>query len=401
MQKFSSRLVGNRHKLAAKMKLADMYEDAMQKVLTEIHAIWQDKDITMSELFSELPDFKKFLFSMAKLNYQVQNGGFAQWMDNGYAEDTAEFLEDQLGILTDDKNNAHMTQLRKVKRLLTRVQDALLDNDLDWSSSRDAGRDSNDDSLEKFESWFENTDHKYRMTSFNRDLLATARNLGIKGSRISTESVWYSLGNGSSPDESMFDDDVTFQFEGKALVYRELLQLSEQKMAQAEEATGEEEPNGEMEESEMWGSLNRELTDFLGWLSEVNSDYKGNLEGGDMAAELDRCDSMYYESIQTDLLWKEVAHAAELMADGDDFEEPAMEEEASLEASDETVKESSIAITGEGIDHWISEVDEQIDSLDEDEAQGDLSDVIEQLISNANVPEEFRQQVRRHFVGIL
>jgi hypothetical protein len=68
-------------------KFAGFYEDYLQKALSEIHKNWQQMgDKSMQEMLKQLPsDTHKMLFALAKLHYQVQNGGFGQWVGNGYA----------------------------------------------------------------------------------------------------------------------------------------------------------------------------------------------------------------------------------------------------------------------------------------------------------------------------
>jgi len=68
-------------------KFAGYYEDFLQGVLNQIHDKWQP-GMSKEDLLSSLPtNVHKMVFALAKLNYQVQNGGFEQWIDNGYAGD--------------------------------------------------------------------------------------------------------------------------------------------------------------------------------------------------------------------------------------------------------------------------------------------------------------------------
>lgn len=459
MQKFSSRLVQSR----MKRKFADLYSDVIQKVLNEIHDIWQDRDIDMSELFAELPEFKKFLFAMAKLNQQVENGGWSQWISNGYADDTGEYLVGVLTTITKDPNQEHMSQLKYIRRMLDRVAGRLEDKDGDfsWDRAQEILEDEGGDPEEKFKSKFEDSEYDRLLNEYNNQLRRKGKTLGIDVPRITVEDIYQALGSDD------FGDDVTFGYEGKQLTCSEIIAVGEKLGAYPSDENEEE-----SDEAQVWRSFVQELEDLCAWLTD--SDLKAD---GDEEVNFHDLDSQYYRFIKGDLLWKDVAHAAELMATGDDFEEPAMEateekassveKESSLnpdlvsqvtqfikendledvidpllnnpDVSDETIRTiynqvmnhmgipeearaeviqhfSNGAIKGSSgkentpgaiprrktLEQYLALIEDQIDNGDPEEVSGDLSDVMDQMISNAGVPndeygQDIRHRIKQHY----
>lgn len=71
-------------------------------------------------MFDRQSDKAKLVVALGKLNYQVENGGFAQWIDNGYADATGDYL---LHKLTSDNHEYPLLSL--VHSLLAKVLQAI------------------------------------------------------------------------------------------------------------------------------------------------------------------------------------------------------------------------------------------------------------------------------------
>jgi hypothetical protein len=56
-----------------------------QAIMNLAYESWED-GLSMKDWFEALSEIEKQAVSVGKMNYQVENGGFAQWIDNGYAE---------------------------------------------------------------------------------------------------------------------------------------------------------------------------------------------------------------------------------------------------------------------------------------------------------------------------
>lgn len=62
-------------------------ESLHQQIMEETYARWKKHDEWEQEDFwSQLSRKEKFAVFSGNFNYQVNNGGFAQWKDNGYAK---------------------------------------------------------------------------------------------------------------------------------------------------------------------------------------------------------------------------------------------------------------------------------------------------------------------------
>jgi cytochrome c553 len=116
-------------------KFAGFYEDYLQKALNDIHKEWRDKNYTLEQMLENLPtDTHKMLFALAKLHYQVQNGGFQQWIDNGYAGNGQGDL-----LIQDLPTQGVLGNIRAILiRVLEALQDHAEENDSECHSFDDA-----------------------------------------------------------------------------------------------------------------------------------------------------------------------------------------------------------------------------------------------------------------------
>ena len=69
-----------------------------QDIMNEAYARWQNNDWSQEQFWNQLSYVEKVAVFTGNLNYQVENGGFAQWIDNGYS-DCADDLIDILSKL--------------------------------------------------------------------------------------------------------------------------------------------------------------------------------------------------------------------------------------------------------------------------------------------------------------
>lgn len=62
--------------------------DFHQTLMDEACTLWREKHLNKeySEFFPELDPIHKEALALGALNYQVENGGFGQWHDNGYSK---------------------------------------------------------------------------------------------------------------------------------------------------------------------------------------------------------------------------------------------------------------------------------------------------------------------------
>lgn len=68
--------------------------DHMQRLMDEAYAFWQqNKKMPRSEFLDRISAIQKIAVLLGNLNYQVCNGGFMQWIDNGYCLDIDELID--------------------------------------------------------------------------------------------------------------------------------------------------------------------------------------------------------------------------------------------------------------------------------------------------------------------
>lgn len=295
-------------------KVADMYTDAVQQVLNEIHKSWQDTDVSMQDLFRELPAFKKFLFAMAKLNYQVENGGFSQWIYHQYADDTAEYLEDTLARITKSEAGAPLTTLKKVYGLLTRVREALEEaegtGNFDWSKAsevleqEDIDRESDNDTDSNVDKCVDEGEC---------DLARTLRNLNDD---ISKNKVLV------FDHEITLDDIREFRINEDAYGPIEVVpsETSFGNLEQLEEHLRSLEPTDDAEQGEIDDAVDivGRVIDLEPVLKDLETLIANETDDPGLRFALDFLDSEYYK-LDSGAIWKDVAHAAETMAELEDF----------------------------------------------------------------------------------
>lgn len=120
---------------------ADKPETLIDKITREVYASDNGKRGKRA-MMASLEGPRKVAVALDQLIAQVNNGGFRQWIDNGYAElggdDVMEFAND----------NAHVSELQELGDLLGRLLEAA--DVSDFSDGDDFERDSAEEIQEKF-----------------------------------------------------------------------------------------------------------------------------------------------------------------------------------------------------------------------------------------------------------
>ena len=84
--------------------------------MDEAYALWQkpkNGSWSTEEFFDHLSYIQRVAVSLGNLNYQVENGGFAQWISNGYADAHYDFLM-RLKKEVDEKKFSQLAQALKL-----------------------------------------------------------------------------------------------------------------------------------------------------------------------------------------------------------------------------------------------------------------------------------------------
>jgi hypothetical protein len=59
-------------------------KDLHQTLMTQAHTKWNTDTMTYNDFISSLPKNERYAVLLGNMNYQVCNGGWIQWCDNGY-----------------------------------------------------------------------------------------------------------------------------------------------------------------------------------------------------------------------------------------------------------------------------------------------------------------------------
>jgi len=66
--------------------------DNWQVLMDAAYKKWEGKDWTYARFLVEIERKERIAVLLGNLNYQVENGGFRQWVDNGYALNAREII---------------------------------------------------------------------------------------------------------------------------------------------------------------------------------------------------------------------------------------------------------------------------------------------------------------------
>lgn len=296
-------------------KVADMYGDAVQRVLNEIHEMWQSENISMQAIFSELPDFKRFLFAMAKLNYQVENGGFSQWIYNQYADDTGEALMQYLDQITQGTHGDMFPTLAKVRQALVDVADALEesgDGGFEWAQAStilEKSSDSDGDvdnlvdrSIEERDCELASILENLNDDIDNCDILILEDHIDVDNIR-----AWRTDKMAYGPIELTINETSYGRLDE---LEEALNDAKRDEVVRMDE--GAPERNDRLTEIEAALDIVERLFDLEPTLADLERRLGKEDEETNLGARLDLLDSLYYK-IDENELWKEVAHAAEVL----------------------------------------------------------------------------------------
>lgn len=79
-------------------EIEEVKNEVHQRLMDEAYELWrgENEDLNYKKFLNlvkeKLGETHFFAVITGNMNYQVENGGFTQWFDNGYAEDTIEEL---------------------------------------------------------------------------------------------------------------------------------------------------------------------------------------------------------------------------------------------------------------------------------------------------------------------
>ena len=121
----------------------------LESIMEETHNRWQENGWSYSEFLSYLTTRELVVVMLAKLNYQVENGGFDQWFENGYGDHTSATFAALRAVNT---NVARMVS-ELVSEAVSRRQDR--DGDYDDLDSKYYG--VNSQLVEDLEQWASTT----------------------------------------------------------------------------------------------------------------------------------------------------------------------------------------------------------------------------------------------------
>lgn len=108
-----------------------------QELMDKAYNRWADgefKSLSLKDFFEKLPVLEQTAVALGNLNYQVGNGGFYQWEDNGYKDAHKDFLK-QLERLIPYKDFPQLLAAIKLVHLATTRKNQELCDDIYYSLS--------------------------------------------------------------------------------------------------------------------------------------------------------------------------------------------------------------------------------------------------------------------------
>jgi hypothetical protein len=99
-------------------------------LIEEAYALWQKNDWTKAQFFDHLDYTHRIAVALGNLNGQVNNGGFSQWIFNGYKDVHGDFI---LNILKeiDGREYPQLHAGLKITQSVLEIEDEPEQNDYD------------------------------------------------------------------------------------------------------------------------------------------------------------------------------------------------------------------------------------------------------------------------------
>ena len=131
--------------------------DTHQKLMNEAYDLWKSNDNWSKEEFFEQLDRKhRIAVALGNMNYQVENGGFSQWIYNGYAQNHFRFILLLLGSKSIEA--LKLSNVKKVYQILIEAERPIKDMiELFGESNR-------------YKSYEDDEDDEYREKELNEEL---------------------------------------------------------------------------------------------------------------------------------------------------------------------------------------------------------------------------------------
>ena len=138
----------------------------IDRLVNESHDLWEKTDVRFAGLLEKISDHQRVAMLCAKLNYQVENGGFDQWYVNEYGKEgpvdqldrflmlvgtphaleVAEMIQkfknivDRYGNYSNDADDGesteYMTRVDELDSAFYKINTAFMDGVESWLSAR-------------------------------------------------------------------------------------------------------------------------------------------------------------------------------------------------------------------------------------------------------------------------
>jgi hypothetical protein len=142
--------------------MSDEATEVWQDLMHEAYESWRAEDMSYEEFLDELDGVHRRAVILGNLNYQVNNGGFAQWVDNRYGGE-----DHQIARVIRALGRVDTASTRKTIELLQKVREALRDREESGCSMWD----DEEDPWEVFFHTVNSLDYKfYDLKDFEEDV---------------------------------------------------------------------------------------------------------------------------------------------------------------------------------------------------------------------------------------
>lgn len=152
--------------------------------MNDVYYVWRNikLDLKKHEVIDSLSEYHRIAVCLGNMNYQVENGGFSQWIFNGYALEDVEIIYNfiESALLHDKyKNNDDLKSLLKMLDVYHQDVKSFKDCDYIWVTCEECGGqgyydDCEDDDDENCKCYSCNGEGEIRSKHFTRDYYAHA-----------------------------------------------------------------------------------------------------------------------------------------------------------------------------------------------------------------------------------
>ena len=135
-------------------------ESVHQALMDQAYQRWENGDLRLlsyDEFVDRLPELQRIAVTLGNLNYQVENGGFQQWVENGYSTQ----LGNILGYL---QHMRHLEHGEQMIDLMQKAREAVREYEIfnsGYSWQWDGREDERDETEDEIYAAFESLDDVY------------------------------------------------------------------------------------------------------------------------------------------------------------------------------------------------------------------------------------------------